>query len=751
MKTHFVLLFLLICSCGLKSQTKNNSPQWITISNFEHTPNQWYNLRKTINLEEVPKQAFAKISIDSKYWLWVNGTLVIREGMVKRGPNPNDTYYDEVDLSGYFSKGKNTIAVLAWYFGKEGFSHKDSGQFGFFFDGTIGNQNVISDHTWKIVKNNAYQRITGRERLANYRLPEVDVKYVATEEIKNWQQLDFDDSLWKTPLEVGFEGVSPWNNLVKRHIPQWKDFGLKKVSASNLHKRGNRLILKLPYNMQYSYWIKIKSDSAGKIIDIKSDSYDWLNDVPLSSQYVTKKGIQEYEHFPWMSGHEIYFDLEDDVEILEAGYRETGYNSELDGKFVINDPFMMKLLQKSENTLYVNMRDTWFDCPDRERAQWWGDLVLLMEESFYVFDNEAQALSLKAIKELVDWQKENGVLFSPIPAGNWDKELPQQMLAAIALGFKNYMMYTGDLETYAYVYPHVKKYLNLWTVDTNGHVNFKAGGWNWSDWGDNVDTELLEQAWYYMALETYADIAGQLGETEEKEKALQTVAKIKQFVNENYWTEEGYKSTNYKEEIDDRGNGMMVVAGIAEKDKHEIIAALLKNIRHSSPYMDKYELEALFIMGKSEQALERIKTRYKIMVNSLGTTLWELFTPGDWSYNHGWSGGPLTIMYKYIAGIKPTKPGFAQFEVFPEPIDYKDISCSLSTVKGDISLNYSQNENNTTIKLYVPEQSEGIIRIPIDNTSINIIGKGKYRLLENRKNDTYNYYSLSSGTWIINY
>lgn len=752
MKNTILFAFIILCSCNVvNTRSKNDMAKWITVSDFQHAPNQWYNLRKSFNLDEIPSKATVKISVDSKYWLWVNGTLVIREGMVKRGPNPSDTYYDELDLAKFLKKGKNTVAVLAWYFGKEGFSHKDSGKFGFFFNGDIGGQSVVSDHTWKIRENSAYQRVTGWERSSNYRLPEVDVKYVATANIENWQNIDFDDSSWDTPIEVGAEGVAPWNNLVKRNIPQWKDFGLKKVAAADLVKNKNRVTLKLPYNMQFSYYIKVKSKGAGKVIDIKTDSYDWLNDVPISSQYVTKEGIQEYEHFPWMSGHEITFDLEDGIQLLEAGYRETGYKSEIDGSFEIDDPFMMTFLQKAENTLYVNMRDTWFDCPDRERAQWWGDLVLLMEESFYVLDNDAHALSLKGIRELVDWQKDNGVLYSPIPAGNWDRELPQQMLAAVALGFKNYMMYTGDMETYKYVFPHVKKYLDLWSVDPNGHVNFKSGGWNWSDWGSKVDSELLEQAWYYMALETYADIADKVGEIAERDRATATLEKIKTFVNDNYWTKKGYRSSNYKEEIDDRGNGMMVLAGIAEQDKYETISTLLQNVKHSSPYIDKYQLEALFMMGKSEQALSRIKTRYKAMVDSELTTLWELFELGNSSYNHGWSGGPLTIMYKYMAGIKPIRPGFEQFEVFPEPLSYKNIKCSISTIKGNISLKYAQNLDNTSIEISVPEQSEAMIRVPSGALNVEIKGKGDYRSVASKNDEKYKYYTLSSGKWVVNY
>ena len=90
--------------------------------------NQWICYRKTINLAEAPTQAMARIAVDSKYWLWINGEPVVFEGQLKRGPTPKDTYFDRVDLTKYLRKGDNTIAVLVWYFGKDGFSHKSSGK-----------------------------------------------------------------------------------------------------------------------------------------------------------------------------------------------------------------------------------------------------------------------------------------------------------------------------------------------------------------------------------------------------------------------------------------------------------------------------------------------------------------------------------------------------------------------------------------------------------------------------------------------
>ena len=76
----------------------------------------------------MPPSVPARIAVDSKYWLWVNGHLVVFEGGLKRGPRPGAGYYDEVDLAGHLHGGRNAIALLVWYFGKDGYSHQSSGE-----------------------------------------------------------------------------------------------------------------------------------------------------------------------------------------------------------------------------------------------------------------------------------------------------------------------------------------------------------------------------------------------------------------------------------------------------------------------------------------------------------------------------------------------------------------------------------------------------------------------------------------------
>ena len=90
---------------------------------------------------------------------------------------------------------------------------------------------------------------------------------------------------------------------------------------------------------------------------------------------------------------------------------------------------------------------------------------------------------------------------------------------------------------------------------------------------------------------------------------------------------------------------LAVIAGIADQTQYDEIFNLLKSQKHASPYMEKYIMEALFIMGQSNYALERVQSRFAPMVdNKEYSTLFEGWDIGEKGFgggtvNHAWSGG----------------------------------------------------------------------------------------------------------------
>ena len=126
MKHYFLLLLLIGCIASGHAESGWKA-HWINTERCQSETNTWLAFRKTVHIDKVPQTLTARIAADSKYWLWINGRLVVFEGGLKRGPSPYDTYYDPVEIAPYLQNGENTIAVLVWHFGKSGFSHVNSG------------------------------------------------------------------------------------------------------------------------------------------------------------------------------------------------------------------------------------------------------------------------------------------------------------------------------------------------------------------------------------------------------------------------------------------------------------------------------------------------------------------------------------------------------------------------------------------------------------------------------------------------
>ena len=688
--------------------------------------NQWICYRKTITLDQPTQSAdsaLAKISADSKYWLWINGKLIVFEGQLKRGPNPNDTYYDVVDLKPHLVEGENTIAALLWYFGKHGFSHKSSGKAGFLFDAEIDGSKLLSDASWKAAKHPAYGNTAAP--LPNFRLPESNIRFDAGKDISGWQNPGFDDAAWAAAAELGKAPCAPWNALVERPVPLWKDFGLKDYSnAAELPQvsDGSVIKAKLPYNAQVTPYLKIEGP-AGKQVDIRMDNYQGGGPPNVRAEYITREGGQEYESLGWMNGHEMHYTIPAGFKILALKYRETGYNCEFTGTFECNDEFLNRYRQKALRTLYITMRDTYMDCPDRERAQWWGDMVNEMGEAFYALDTRANGLAKKGILELANWQRPDHTIYSPIPAGNWDRELPMQMLNSVGyFGFWTYYLYSGDLETIRAVYPKVRNYLSIWKLGKDGLVVPRKGGWTWGDWGNNKDMTMLYNGWYYLALKGQLNMAEALGEAGDLAEIKSKMASIEANFNKTFWNGKEYRSPGYKGQTDDRAHALAVVSGLAKADQYSAIREVFKTQEHSSPYMEKYVGEALYMMGLEDDAIIRTKKRFKAMTDHPYSTLWEGWGIGNKGYgggtiNHAWCGGALTLLSQYGAGVAPLTPGYGIYQIAPQMGTLlTHIKTNVPSVKGNIHIELKRDAQSLSLDLDSPADTTAIICLPKNST-----------------------------------
>ncbi len=514
------------------------------------------------------------------------------------------------------------------------------------------------------------------------------------------------------------------------------DYGLKEyvyTSKDLPHSEAKpwKLVCQLPYNAQYTMWIRVKADAAGKVIEFDSSNPLMRCTTPVQ-KYTTVEGEEAYEMQNWTAGEGAIYTIPVGVTVVAVKFRETGYDTRFAGSFACNDTDYNTLWQKATRTLYLCLRNNCFmGCPDRERGEWQGDAVLEMEECFYALDLSSHKLAKNFVRTQQIGQLAGQNLIAHGEYGDW-----------------TYYLYTGDLETLKYIYPTTKKYLELYKIGTNGLPEYRlvhtdlVDIYDWYDWGTGKqDYSVIQVAEYYGALSAQKKMAQATGHAEDIPAIDGKLDSIKKNFDRVFWNEDGYRSgTN----LDERANAMAVCAGLADSSKYGVITNLIGIEGTSGPYFERWVMEALCVMGSQEKALLRMANRYRGQIDASFTTLWEYMERGFdiktgtdavnyLTLNHAWN-NPNTILSRFIAGVAPESPGWTLYHVLPKEAFLTSIDTTVPTVQGKVSLSIRKTASDYSLSLTSPSHTTAIVGIPkssftkLDSIKVNgaALWKGSY-------------------------
>ena len=112
--------------------------------------------------------------------------------------------------------------------------------------------------------------------------------------------------------------------------------------------------------------------------------------------------------------------------------------------------------------------------------------------------------------------------------------------------------------------------------------------------------------------------------------------------------------------------------------KNVIFNAAVMKIQ--TPYMRFYELEALCRLGLRKRVLDEVRAYWGGMLDEGATSFWELYNPDEKgaakyamygrpfgkSLCHAWGASPIYLFGRYVLGVEPTKPGYAEYVVAPD-------------------------------------------------------------------------------------
>jgi tetratricopeptide (TPR) repeat protein len=120
-------------------------------------------------------------------------------------------------------------------------------------------------------------------------------------------------------------------------------------------------------------------------------------------------------------------------------------------------------------------------------------------------------------------------------------------------------------------------------------------------------------------------------------------------------------------------------------------------VQIGSPFFMYFALGTLFENGYSSLALKSIAREWGDMLDAGVTTCTESFnSKTEWktrSVAHAWSASPAIYMMTEVLGIKPVKPGFAEFTVSPCESELEYARGSVPTPHGEIHVEWHRGED----------------------------------------------------------
>ncbi|KAK1511317.1 alpha-L-rhamnosidase [Colletotrichum costaricense] len=142
-----------------------------------------------------------------------------------------------------------------------------------------------------------------------------------------------------------------------------------------------------------------------------------------------------------------------------------------------------------------------------------------------------------------------------------------------------------------------------------------------------------------------------------------------------------------------------------------------------SPYASSYHLRAAFSARDASTAMTLLKTLWAPMADpkheNYTGCFWETLNPDGTpglgvvtSLCHGWAAGPTAGISRYVLGIQPVVPGFAEWKVEPQSLGLEWAKGRYPTVRGDIVVDWRFEGGMLRMGAESPAGTKGTIYLP---------------------------------------
>lgn len=406
------------------------------------------------------------------------------------------------------------------------------------------------------------------------------------------------------------------------------------------------------------------------------------------------------------------------------------------GSFKSNDKTVNRMWSIGVRTLQLTTREFFIDGIKRDRWTWSGDATQSYLMNYYLFFDS------DTVKRTM-WQLRGK---NPVTAHiNTIMDYTFYWFISIA----DYYLYTGDSDFVAQIYPRMKTMMDycLSRTDQDGLVEGLAGDWVFVDWSpepmDKHGELSFEQVLFARACEAMAACAKVAGEEEDAETFDEKAKWLRQLIVERFWYDDAKALVHNVVDGDTDltvtrySNIFAILFDYLSKDRQQTVAhSVLDNpevMRITTPYMRFYEMEALCRLGRQADVLSEMKAYWGGMLRHGATSFWEAYDakidadaggkaplsahlsmygrPYGKSLCHAWGASPVYLLGKYFLGVRPTKPGYEEWEARPTLAGLEWMEGTVPTPNGEIAIH--MDDKHITIR---SDEGTGTLILPSGRT-----------------------------------
>jgi len=536
-------------------------------------------------------------------------------------------------------------------------------------------------------------------------------------EIKDFSSLSFDDSAWQTvKTSEPYPSKYIFNECPPNRIIKW-------ITPELVRQTENEKIYKTPINVTGYPVIKDGGIKGQTITVIYGEELDDDGNVDLFHSYEQNSVFVtdgRREHHLRMTWHGFRFfsvktdgDINkvscDKVALIYADIKNTSsFKCNNDTLNFIYDAYILTQLENYQCGVPC-------DCPQIERKGYTGDGQVLCELGMSLFDS--RKLYDKWLNDISDVQDKNtGFVHNTAPVfvscgggpGGWSVAIVNVPYA--------YYKYYGDKEILEEFYPKMVKYTEFIDNESvDGLVAIhKRKAHCLGDWNGPVKPFLPEPfantCMYIEALYRMIEIAKVLGKNDDVITYERRISELKSAVDKTYYNAQ----TGDYCDNDKGSNAFAINVGLGDE---RTLDNLVKRYREyggfdTGIFGTKYLPKVLFKNGYGDVATALYTSdnefSYKAWKDAGETTMLEAWK-GARSHNHPMFGSPVLWMFEYMLGIRQREGSAGFSDIVINPYDLKEIteiSGSIVTVKGEISVSYKKTADGVDFKVVVPSCAE---------------------------------------------